>query len=357
MLCFLQIALAVAVVIAGLHRKLRQLLAEERVVDRRREHDGNDRLVAVVEQHFRSRQAPFRRDHQHRGRGEIRQHPADRDIDEQKTQRAIREQRRRLQLVELLRQQHRGNGHRAGLGDEGPEQRPDDQDGKPPGGGRFLAEVRKETQAAFRKPQHGSGGGQRHDDHHEQRLGEIHVVHQVALDRFKVVVGEHRAEQHHDPDPEDGFHFAEEVQQGRLEADHVPVAGGGMAFADLCVVIVLDLVRQLGDRDRDKGMEDREDKNHRRDQQERLLFRTESELGSDALDPRRGFPVTEVRHLFHEFRGLQPVVVRRLQGSGHHQQKQQPEDQQEAPHVGASFAAEHVTARETGRIASGGGSL
>ena len=157
---------------------------------------------------------------------------------------------------------------------------------------------------------HRAGRGQRHDDHYEERLGEVHS-HHISLHRREIVEGQHRREQHEDPDAEDGFHFAEEMEDGALEAHHVVGLGLVHLLADARIMIVLDLVGEFRDRDGHEGVEDRKDEDDRGDEQEGLLFGAVGELGADALDSRRGFLLREGGHFLDECRRLQPVGVRR----------------------------------------------
>ena len=124
---------------------------------------------------------PRARDHQHRRRGEVRQRAANRDVDEQQSQRRVLQARGSAEIVELPRQQQRADRHRRRLGDE-----------------RARAAARSSgstptTRPACRRracatpPQRRLGerddrprGRQRHDHDDEQRLGVVDGVVEVV---------------------------------------------------------------------------------------------------------------------------------------------------------------------------------
>ena len=177
------VALPVTVVVACPHRHLRELLAEKQAVEGGRCEDRDEGLFAIVHKHFRRGEPPFLRDHQHRRCGEIRHHTADGDVYEKQAEGGVGEGGGGPERIEFLRQQHRRDGHRTRLGDEGPEQRRDDQDRQPPGRRAFLAPAGEESQAGFGEAQDRPGRGERHDHYHEQRLGEIHAHHVTSHGR------------------------------------------------------------------------------------------------------------------------------------------------------------------------------
>ena len=89
----------------------------------------------------------------------------------------------RLAVEELPREQQRADRHRRRLGDERPEQRADRQDGHPPRRRRRAAEARDAAQRRFREADDRARRGERHDHHHEQRLGVVHRVVQIVRRR------------------------------------------------------------------------------------------------------------------------------------------------------------------------------
>ncbi len=123
-------------------------------------------------------QAPavLRRDHQDRRRGEMGEGAADGDVDEEQAERAVLQPRGRVQLVEVPREEERADRHRGRLGDERAEERPDRQDRGPPGERRLPAEARDAPDALLGEGEDRPRRGDRHDDDHEHRLGEVDAV-------------------------------------------------------------------------------------------------------------------------------------------------------------------------------------
>ena len=205
-----------------LHRD--EFTAEGEIVEDGRNDDAERRLVAEIYQHEKRIPFPRPRHHQHGRSGEMSERAADGHVDEQQPNRGVGEARRRFQDVELPREQQGPDGHGGGLGDERPEQRSHDQNRQPPGSGRAATDRGHQAQAALREFQHRPGARDRHDDHHEHRLGKVHRVPDVPDDRRPAVEPGDRAGEHEDPDAEHRLDLAEEVQDLPLETHLVRAA-------------------------------------------------------------------------------------------------------------------------------------
>ena len=127
-----------------------------------------------MHQHEGGVPAPLASNHYHWRSREVRESAADRDIHKENSQRGVTKCHRGLERVEFRREKHRANRHRCGFGDERTHERADGEDGKPPSSGRARADIRDLLQTAFREMHDWARTGDRHDHHHEHRLGEIH---------------------------------------------------------------------------------------------------------------------------------------------------------------------------------------
>ena len=199
-------------------RQRRHFAAEQDVVEDVARHHRERRTPAEVPEHERRVPAPGARHHQDRRRREVRQRAADRDVHEQQAQRRVLQPRRRLQIVELPRQQQRRDRHRPRLGHERPQQRCNGEDGEPPGARRAAAKIGELPQRRLRQVHDRPRRGQRHDHDHEHRLGVVHAVVDVVRGRRPPEPRRDGRQQHHRPQPEHDLDFTEEVQDLRRDA-------------------------------------------------------------------------------------------------------------------------------------------
>ena len=237
-----------------------QFLPEDQKVDDVGEHERDDRAPAEVAEHERRGPFPDPRHHQHGRRGEVGERAPDRNVDEEQAERGVLQALARLQVVELAREQHGGDGHGRRFGDERPENRRDGQDRQPPRRRGLLAEAGDAAQRALGKDDDRARGRQRHDDDDEQRLGVVDGIVDVVRGRCPTLAGRDRNEEDHGPQPEDHFDLAEEVHHlGGDARSRLPALG-----AQPLVVHVLQLMRPAGEVRRREGVQDGEEENRRR---------------------------------------------------------------------------------------------
>ena len=179
--------------------------------------------------------APGARDHQDRRRGKVGERAADGHVHEQQAQRRVLQARRRLQVVELARQQQRADRHRRRLGDERPQHRADRQNRQPPRAGVPPPEAGDAAQRGLGKHDDGPRRGQRHDHDDEHRLGVVDRVVEVVRGGVHprcAVDGHH---QHDGPEAEDHLDLAEKVQQlGRHARLRAQALGAGARSSCRC---------------------------------------------------------------------------------------------------------------------------
>ena len=197
----------------------------------------------------------------------MRQGPSDRHVHEQQSERGVLEAGRGAQVVELPRQQQRGDRHRARLGDEGSEQRADRQNRHPRGAGRAAAKVRDLPQRGLGQVDDRARRRERHDDDDEERLGVVDAVVDVVRRGGPAAIDRDGHHQDHGPEAEDDLHFAEEVQQFRRDARLRRHPGRLRPF----VMAVLHGVRERHEARRRKRVHDRQKEDDGRHQVERLV--------------------------------------------------------------------------------------
>ena len=196
----------------------------------------------------------------------MRQGAANRDVHEQQPQRGVLESWTRLQIVELPREQQRGDGHRAGLGDERAEQRRDDEDRHPPGGRCGAPHLGDPPQDAFGQLDDRPRRGQGHDDDHEQRLREVDAVVQIVRRRFPAAIDADCNQQRRYPQPEDDLDLPEKMEQLRPDARDC-----GQCFRGARrVMLRLQPVCEVGNAGGHERVDHGEQKNRGRDEVERL---------------------------------------------------------------------------------------
>ena len=163
-------------------------------------------------------------------------------------------------FVELFGQEKGADGHGGRLGNEGTEDRSDGHYRKPPRGRRAVAELGSAGHDCFGESKNGAGGGDGHDDHNEGGFDEFAVVAHVKFEGFPVVKADCCGGQGDDPDAEDGFDLAQEVQDGGLKGNVVfgivlrlGIAGEAK-LENLIAVLDFGVVSELVEPTRHKGM-------------------------------------------------------------------------------------------------------
>ena len=199
---------------------------KDREVEDVGEKDPDDGFPTEVQEHVFHPKVPLRSDHEHWRRRKMGEGSAHGDIDKEETEGGVGELIGRVKIKEFLGQQHRGDGHGCRLGDEGSENGGDGQGGEPPGGGGASEELGDLIDHGLGKANDGPGGGDGHNDDHEEGFGEVDVLADVEFELFEAssqavalypkepenggTEGEH-------PNSENGFNLTEKVEEIRFE--------------------------------------------------------------------------------------------------------------------------------------------
>ena len=186
--------------------------------------------------------------------------PADRNVDEEQAERCVLQVRAGIEIVELPGEEQSADRHRRRLGDERSEDWTDDQDRDPPRAGRPASGIGDATQGILCERHDRPRRRQRHDDDDEEGLGVIDLVVEVVLRPLPAVIADHRREEHHRPQTEHDFDFAEKVQDFGRHARRAAAALGVGAR----VPGALNTMRQRRDARGGKSVQNGADENRRR---------------------------------------------------------------------------------------------
>ncbi|MFM1945137.1 MAG: hypothetical protein RI897_4119 [Verrucomicrobiota bacterium] len=237
------VVLGFSIAVGG-HFEAGEVFPEDLEVGDIGDEDTEDGDPAEVLEHEGGIPAPGGGDHEDGGGGEVGEGSADGDIDEEEAECGVGEFEAGFFEVELGGEEGGGDGHGCGFRDERAEEGAEREDSEPPGDGGSSPEVGEPAHDLFGELEDGSGGGHEHDDHDEDGFGEADAGVDVTDGIFEADHDGHDAEEGDEPEAEDGFDLAEEVEDAGGDAD---VEGFIAAFGFVLVVAIFEDVGDMAE--------------------------------------------------------------------------------------------------------------
>jgi len=175
----------------------------------------------------------------------------------------------RIEIIKFACQQKRTDGHGCRLGDQGSEQRPDGQNGQPPGLERSTEQPGDTRHDGFRQLQDRTRGSQGHDYHDEHGLGEIDPLGDIEVKGVPVIEKEYGPCKGRRPQAENDFDLSQKMEELRPNMHRMAI---GLAGFDLFLVMMFPTMGNCQKAAGHKGMQNRKKKYGSRDEIEwRLL--------------------------------------------------------------------------------------